>query len=230
MNIFALSKCPRESAQQMIDKHIVKMPTETCQMLHTNILCMQYVQEHGKEPQLKELKAFHQEIGSELMKPAMLNHPSTIWARQSLANFDWLYQHGLALCDEYSYRYDKEHGTHQRILDCILHRSIVADYEFPTNKLTPVTIAMDDSYRIDRDVFYNTARVQYGIEYNEWDYVIESYRHYYREGKWEFAEWRKNRQPFDWFPSNWFAIKWNRRARAYNNAQPRKYPMPLMEE
>ena len=36
MNIFALSKCPIESAQQMINKHVVKMPTETCQMLHTN--------------------------------------------------------------------------------------------------------------------------------------------------------------------------------------------------
>lgn len=218
MNIFALSKCPVESAQQMIDKHIVKMPTETCQMLHTNILCMQYVQEHGEEPQLKQLKAFHKEIGSDLMKPAMLNHPSTIWARQSLANFDWLYQHGLALCDEYSYRYDKEHGTHQRIIDCIQHRSIVANYQYPTNKLTPVTIAMDDSYRIK-----NTFN-------DDWKFVIESYRHYYREGKWEFAEWRKNRQPYDWFPSNWFAIKWNRRATAYNNAQPRKYPMPLMEE
>ena len=75
MNIFALSKCPQESARQMIDKHVIKMPTETCQMLHTNILYMQYVHTHGKEPQLKDLKAFHQEIGSELMKPAMLNHP-----------------------------------------------------------------------------------------------------------------------------------------------------------
>ena len=37
MNIFALSKCPVESAQQML-KHVVKMPTETCQMLHTNML------------------------------------------------------------------------------------------------------------------------------------------------------------------------------------------------
>ena len=40
MNIFALSRNPVEAAQQMIDKHIIKMPTETCQMLHTNILYM----------------------------------------------------------------------------------------------------------------------------------------------------------------------------------------------
>ena len=218
MNIFALSKCPVESAQQMIDKHIVKMPTETCQMLHTNILFMEYVQAHGKEPTLRELKAFNQTWHSDSMKPAMLNHPSTIWARQSRENFMWLYQHGLALCEEYTHRYEKEHGSHRRIFYCRLSFDMIDNYQFPQTGLTPVSIAMDDSYRIE-----NTFN-------DDWDFVIESYRHYYREGKWEFAEWRKNRQPFDWFPSNWFAIKWNRRATAYNNAQPRKYPMPLMEE
>ena len=38
MNIFALSRNPQEAAQQMLNKHVVKMPTETCQMLHTNAL------------------------------------------------------------------------------------------------------------------------------------------------------------------------------------------------
>lgn len=228
MNIFALSRNPTQAAKEMIDKHVIKMPTETCQMLHTNILCMQYVQEHGKEPQLKELKAFHQEIGSELMKPAMLNHPSTIWARQSLANFRWLYQHGLALCDEYSYRYGKEHGTHQRIFDCISHAPMINDYPYPTNKLTPVSIAMDDKYRIDADEFHNTHRVQYGKQTNDWDFVIESYRHYYLEGKWRFAEWRKNRRPI-WFPANHYAKKYNAGVRAYNARKPR-YPQQLIEE
>jgi hypothetical protein len=228
MNIFALSICPAESAEQMIDKHVIKMPTETCQMLHTNILCMQYVQEHGKEPQLKELKAFHKEIGSDLMKPAMLNHPSTIWARQSLDNFDWLYHHGLALSKEYAYRYDKEHGSHQRIYDCVQHMDIIMNYEFPTNELTPVSIAMDDQYRLDPVVFYNTARVEFGIEYDEWDFVIHSYRNYYLEGKWDIAEWRNNRRP-DWFPANHFATKYNVGVRAYNSRNPR-YPKQLMEE
>ena len=75
MNIFALSKDPAESAIQMIDKHVVKMPTETCQMLHTNILYMQYIQDWDEEPQLKDLKRFHKHSKSKLMKPAMLNHP-----------------------------------------------------------------------------------------------------------------------------------------------------------
>ena len=223
MNIFALSKCPQESAKQMLDKHIVKMPTETCQMLHTNALYFQFVELHDKEPSLRELKAFHQEIGSELMKPAMLNHPSTIWARQSRENFDWLYHHGMALCKEYTYRYGKEHGTYERMRNChSLSRTESAYLGFPHSGLTPVTIAMDDSYRLDRNVFCED-------QYDEWDFVIESYRHYYMEGKWKIAEWKKDRRP-DWFPANWFAIKHNKYARAYNAAKPRKYPLPLMEE
>ena len=56
MNIFAVSKNPIESAQQMIDKHIVKMPTETCQMLHTNELYFRYVEQHSSEPTLKHFQ------------------------------------------------------------------------------------------------------------------------------------------------------------------------------
>src|SRR6056300_339103 len=132
MNIFALSSNPVEAAQQMIDKHVVKMPTESCQMLHTNHLYFHYKGIYGVEPSLKDLKKFHAHINSKLMKPAMLNHPSTIWARETKANFMWLYEHALALCEEYTFRYGKEHGTQKRILD-----SITFDAS-PFNK-TPLT-------------------------------------------------------------------------------------------
>ena len=217
MNIFALSRSPQESARQMLDKHIVKMPTETCQMLHTNIVYMQYVHTYGKEPQLKDLKAFHQEIGSELMKPAMLNHPSTIWARQSLDNFDWLLYHGVSLCGEYTHRYEKEQGTQKRIVDCGLYREFIENHNYPLDELTPVSIAMDDMYRIE-----NTFD-------DEWEFVIQSYRHYYLEGKWRFAEWRKNRRP-EWFPANHFAKKYNVGVRKYNERNPKFPRLELSEE
>jgi hypothetical protein len=217
MNIFALSRNPVEAAHQMIDKHIIKMPTETCQMLHTNILYMQYVKEHGEEPQLKDLKAFHLATESELMKPAMLNHPSTIWARQTYANWNWLYEHGLALCDEYTYRYEKKHGTLDRILECIPYFDVVFEHNFPKNRLQPVSIAMDDKYRIPNQ-----------MNVPNWEHVIESYRHYYLEGKWRIAEWRNNRRP-EWFPANHYAKKYNVGVRAYNARKPR-YPQKLMEE
>jgi len=217
MNIFALSRNPVESAHQMIDKHIIKMPTETCQMLHTNILYMQYVKEHGEEPQLKDLKAFHLATESNLMKPAMLNHPSTIWARQTYANWNWLYEHGLALCDEYTYRYEKKHGTLQRILDCIPYFDVVFEHPFEKKQLQPVTIAMDDMFRIPNE-----------MSIPNWEHTIKSYRHYYLEGKWRIAEWRKNRRP-EWFPANHYAKKYNVGVRAYNARKPR-YPQKLMEE
>ena len=216
MNIFALSRSPVESAQEMIDKHIVKMPTETCQMLHTNILYMKFVDEYGFEPQLKDLKKFHKELKSELMKPAMLNHPSTVWARKSLSNFHWLFNHGDALCKEYTFRYSKEHGTEKRIVDCASYIDIINNHNYPENELTPVDIAMFDKYRISND-----------MEVHNWDYVVRSYRHYYLEGKWRFAAWRKNRRP-EWYPENWYAVQFNKEVRSFNERNGGK--LKLMEE
>lgn len=218
MNIFALRRSPIESAVEMIDKHVVKMPTETCQMLHTNEMFKQFVDEFGFEPTLKELKKFHKNKGSDLMKPAMLNHPSTIWARETPENTKWLWMHGVALCLEYSYRYDnKEHGSFNRIKQLENGGYTANCIEFANHTgATPVSIAMDDSFRIE-----NTFN-------DEWKFVIESYRHYYLEGKWRFAEWKQNRRP-EWFPANWYAKKYNEGVRAYNATNP-KYPQTLLEE
>ena len=200
MNIFALSRNPQESAQQMLDKHVVKMPTETCQMLHTNALYFDYIEHYGEEPTLAQLKEFHKDIGSNLMKPAMLNHPSTIWARQNPNNTRWLYSHGCALCDEYTHRYNKKHGSQSRILDI----AYTIDFQADPWWATPVTIAMDDKYRLD-----------YNNDIDKWDFVIKSYRHYYLEGKWKFAEWRQNRMP-EWWPKDHFKTKYNEEIDSYN--------------
>ena len=182
MNIFALTKDPVLSAQQMLDKHIVKMPTESCQMLHTNCLYFLFWECHGREPSLRELKQFHKESHfNYLMKPAMLNHPSTIWARQNKANYMWLYNHAIALCKEYTFRYGKIHGAEKRIEDSFT-------FSYDEEDLTPVSIAMADIYRLPK-------------EKHSWDFVIKSYRHYYLQGKWDFATWKKNRRP-EWWPEN----------------------------
>ena len=76
MNIFALSKNPIKAAQQMLDKHVVKMPTGH-QMIHTNALYFQYLAKYGEEPALRDLKQFHACSQSKLMKPTAqpsLNH------------------------------------------------------------------------------------------------------------------------------------------------------------
>ena len=211
MNIFALSRCPVESAKQMINKHVVKMPTETCQMLHTNALFNEFVDRYGYEPSLRRLKEYHTEENSILMKPAMLNHPSTIWARQNVHNTLWLYNHGMALCEEFTERYGKEHGSFSRMLQTPM------DFDATEFLATPPLIAMFDEYRIP-----NT----YGEHC--WDYVIDSYRHYYLEGKWKFAEWPTGKRP-EWWPKNHIAVRYNIGIMAYNATNP-KFPKVLMEE
>ena len=200
MNIFALSRNPTKAAIEMLDKHVVKMPTETCQMLHTNALFFEYIEHYGEEPTLAQLKVFHRDIGSNLMKPAMLNHPSTIWARQNPNNTLWLYTHGLALCTEYTHRYGKKHGSQERILDTTQY--LPSDGRW--RDATPVTIAMDDKYRLD-----------YNNDIDMWEFVIKQYRHYYLEGKWKFAEWRKSRMP-EWWPKDHYKTKYNEEIDSYN--------------
>jgi len=192
MNIFALSRNPYKSAEEMIDKHVIKMPTESCQMLHTNVLFADYVKHYGEEPSLAELKQFHRDIGSNLMIPAMLNHPSTVWARQTDDNARWLYEHAKALCDEYTKRYGKEHGSEARIYDISHEIHVHSDWK----NASAVTIAMDDKYRLD-----------YNNDIDMWDFVNKQYQHYYLEGKWKFASW-KTEVP-KWWPKNHIKKKWN---------------------
>ena len=93
MNIFYLSSCPEKAAQYQYNKHVVKMILESAQLLCTahNLL-------DGSDADVP-YKSTHK------------NHPSAVWARQSSANYSWLYFHMLALGDEYTKRYGRQHLT-----------------------------------------------------------------------------------------------------------------------
>jgi hypothetical protein len=77
MNIFYLDKCPVKAAQLQYNKHVVKMILESAQMLCTAHHC------YGDRDQKENVP----------YKQAHLNHPSTIWARQSRSTYMWLYEH-----------------------------------------------------------------------------------------------------------------------------------------
>ena len=96
MNIFYLDKDPNKAARLQYNKHVVKMILESAQMLCT---------------------AHHETYPSDDIpyKKAHVNHPSTIWTRQSLQHYYWLYDHMMALGDEYTKRYGK---THLSITKC----------------------------------------------------------------------------------------------------------------
>ena len=103
MNIFVTDPDPVKSAEVLPDKHVVKMPLETCQMLAVVYSKWYYNWGNDLLPK-KDGTPYNTEKG------AFRGHPCTIWAAQSIANTAWLIQHGCALSQEYSYRYGKIHG------------------------------------------------------------------------------------------------------------------------
>ena len=105
MNIFVTSPCPHESAKVLPDKHVVKMPLETCQML--SIVFSHWYYDWGDDLVKKKDGTPYS-----VKKGAFRNHPCTKWAADSIYNTAWLIQHGCALSQEYSYRYGKLHGCH----------------------------------------------------------------------------------------------------------------------
>ena len=96
MNIFYLHEDPVEAAKLQYNKHVVKMILESAQMLCT---------------------AHHEIMGDDADVPykrAHVNHPSTIWARRSAQNYTWLYDHFVALAQEYKNRYGKDHLSYTK--------------------------------------------------------------------------------------------------------------------
>jgi hypothetical protein len=96
MNIFAINQDPEIAARQLGNKHIVKMPTESLQML-----CFCFPE--GTAPYKNSPKHAH------------YKHPASIWLRCSKDNFEWGLAHFEAQLDEYKIRYKREHGTAQHL-------------------------------------------------------------------------------------------------------------------
>ena len=144
MNIFVTDPDPVASAQCLPDKHVVKMPLETCQMLSI-VASHQWGHGYGDLPK-KKTGTFYS-----TSKGAFRNHPCTIWAQE---NFRWLIKHGLALCAEYTHRYAKVHSC-QLTLE-------YADIIFPAIECpTPFTRAMPDEFKYDTSIDTFTAYKTY---------------------------------------------------------------------
>ena len=103
MNIFVTDPDPCESAKVLPDKHVVKMPLETCQMLAV-VYSKWYFNWGDNLLPKKDGTPYNTQKG------AFRGHPCTIWASQSIVNTAWLIQHGFALLKEYENRYNKVHS------------------------------------------------------------------------------------------------------------------------
>jgi len=141
MNIFAIEKNSsggidwEKSAQSQDNYRVVKMILESCQILST------VLNEQGVQAPYKSFNP---------------KHPSCLWAAESSVNFENLALHCLALIEEYTERFGKDHkctGVLGKILD------LYDPTRFPTKEATPLKMAMPEEFR-EED-------------------VVESYKKYY---------------------------------------------------
>jgi len=175
MNIFYIDKDPRVAAKAMTNKHVVKMILESAQLLCTAHRMLDGYEATVKSKSgsnLKKWKHFNETYDNLLYKSTHANHPSAIWVRESVENYNWLYEHFIALGNEYKSRYD---NTHKSINDLAF---ILAQppRHIPNVKQTPIRVAITNKQWHRPD-------------------PVESYRLYYKEEKLNTPEdWQRYNQ------------------------------------
>ena len=153
MNIFVLDNDVNKAAAYHCDKHVVKMCLEYAQMLSTTANTV-----------------LSDRVG---YKTTHINHPCSVWVRESAANTRWLAALLIALGREYTSRYNKVHKS----VDVGVKAAWLAVKHMPDKGLTPFAQAMPEQYK-DGD-------------------AVSAYRRYYIQEKAGFATW-KNGEP-DWW-------------------------------
>ena len=183
MNIFVTDEDPVIAAQNLCDSHICKMCLESAQMLcSAHWVGWKAVLSPAQELKGKALKAWLLENipDPNLVPPYSMthvNHPCSVWVRQTEANYDWLVQHALAICAEYTVRYGKTIKT-QAVIEWAQYNK-PPRFETSQKELTPFAVAMPDEFRVKND-------------------PVASYKNYYLGSKVRFAKWRHGPSPKWW--------------------------------
>lgn len=162
MNIFFLHNIAAICAMMHVDRHVVKMILESCQLL-----CSAH---HMTNSEYKPVyKLTHK------------NHPCSIWTRTSLSNYIWLSDLALELCKEYTYRYGKVHKCEQYIMDLQNNLPNIPDIGFTTPLLAMPDTHKDknyvDAYR--SYYFFEKSHIHKWTKRDTPDWIVE-YRSYFK--------------------------------------------------
>ena len=175
VNIFILDADPHTAARYQCVQHIVKMPTETVQMLVSALLS------NGCPPEKMPLA----KTTGQPHRGGYPHHPCTVWASESYDNMMWLWEHGLSLCDEFRFRYNKEHAAEVQLQ--VLGNINWMEY-LPLRPQTPFARALNQSVGRNLDLLDATV-------YDS----VEAYRKFYVREKAGFATWNKGRATPTWW-------------------------------
>lgn len=148
MNIFAVDPDPSAAARALHDAHVVKMATESAQILSTlvhptraghRVLAPGERATTDGKPAPSE--RFLLSSGARIYLPTHPHHPCTVWACIRRANWRWLYAHALALCAEYRRRFGRVHGAQEVVL------ALSEEEDGEVGDLQPFAQAMPEVYQ-----------------------------------------------------------------------------------
>lgn len=125
MNIFALHHNPRKAARWHLDRHVVKMILETCQLLYTahwvslfpellqcrSAIALSKAQKTLPVPAELADAPNCSTTGTPGYRPCHIHHPCAVWTRATRANYMWLVELGLELVREYRFRFENKHHS-----------------------------------------------------------------------------------------------------------------------
>lgn len=175
MNIFAVNNDPTLAARDLPDKLIVKMPTESLQLLTPwafNTLGVK-VEKPGPGGQLALLDSERKYYGTK----GFAHHPCAKWLYESPSNVHWLLEHAFGMADEYWQRYNKYHGTLHGLNQVrdLVYKSFNKEN---SKDHTEFVQAMPEEFKVLGD-------------------PVQAYRSYINGYK-GYAEWRYSEKP-DWW-------------------------------
>jgi hypothetical protein len=177
MNVFFLDYDPQICAQMHNNKHTIKMIIEYCQLMSTAHRVLDGTEYTDLTANGRRIKRWRLDDDREqsLMKASHINHPSAIWCRENIENYNWLYDMWCWLCNEYTYRYGKVHAC-QRLRDALY----AAPRRIKDGEFFAPTPAMPPELKI---IAENPVP---GRKYDS----LKSYHNYYNISKRGFATWQ----------------------------------------
>jgi len=157
MNIFAVNDDPTLAAKDLPDKLVIKMPTESLQLLTPWAY-----NAHGAYIQKPD--------GTNYGIKGFAHHPCAKWLYESPSNVHWLLEHAFGMADEYWQRYNKDHGTLYGLSQI---RTLVYKKHNKENSTdhTPFVQAMPEEFKIPNDPVTAYRNYINGYKgYAEWRY------------------------------------------------------------
>ena len=167
MNIFVLSTQPEVCARYHCDKHLIKMISETCQILSTVV------------------KTNPDFDGPEyLYKPTHKNHPCVKWVNETYHNMYWLSLLLEELIKEYDHRFGNADKfiIARKISEYFIHGfPYGAVFKYNIFQITEWVKCMPEKYKVP------------SIQKSYWAYYINEKSHMFKWTNREVPFWIKNK-------------------------------------